>query len=103
MPSFKERFRPSRKYKKNKEAGVTGIDESINSAVASAISTNTSHAPRTGRGSLTTISNATTAMASAAVTAAAAAPTTTGKTIDEHTGSAAFSTYHSYYLIDQCK
>jgi len=28
MPSFKERFRPSRKYNKNKEAGATSIDES---------------------------------------------------------------------------
>ncbi|CAF2506617.1 unnamed protein product [Rotaria sp. Silwood2] len=99
MPSFKERFRPSRKFKKHKEAGVAGTDESNNSVVASTISINTSHIPKTGRASLTTVSIATTAVAAAATTTTA----TTGKTIDEHTGSAAFSTYHSYYLIDQCE
>ncbi len=62
MPSFKERFRSSRKYKKNKEAGATGTDESA--PTASGISTN--------------------------------APTT----IDDHTGSAALSTYSSHYSVD---
>jgi hypothetical protein len=65
MPSFKERFRPSRKYKKNKEAGGTSIDES---AIASGIST----------------TGATT-------------------TIDDSTGSAALSAYHSRYSVDDCK
>jgi hypothetical protein len=62
MPSFKERFRSSRKYKKNKEAGATSIDESA--TTASGMSTN--------------------------------APTT----IDDHTGSAALSTYSSHYSVD---
>jgi hypothetical protein len=34
MPSFKERFRPSRKYKKNKEAGAATTDEPGTSATA---------------------------------------------------------------------
>ncbi|CAF1161309.1 unnamed protein product [Rotaria sordida] len=89
MPSFKERFRPSRKQKKNKEADITSTNESINSSAASAISTNTSHILKTGRASLTTTPTA--------------AATTTGKTIDEHTGSAAFSTYHSHHVVDQLK
>ncbi|CAF0914593.1 unnamed protein product [Rotaria sordida] len=92
MPSFKERFRPSRKQKKNKEADITSTNESINSSAASAISTNTSHILRTGRASLTTTPITPTA-----------ATTTTGKTIDEHTGSAAFSTYHSHHVVDQCE
>ena len=40
MPSFKERFRPSRKYKKTKDAGAINIDE-VTVASASSINTNT--------------------------------------------------------------
>jgi len=65
MPSFKERFRPSRKYKKNKEAGGISIDEST---IASGTS----------------------------ITGATA-------TIEDQTGSAALSTYHSRYTLDDCK
>jgi hypothetical protein len=42
MPSFKERFRPSRKYKKNKEIGATSVDESTASSGASTNITNVS-------------------------------------------------------------
>ena len=82
MPSFKERFRPSRKYKKNKEAGTTGTDDSAPIAVASGTSNNATNTP--------IVSNVATPVA---------APTT----IDEHTGSAALSTYHSHYSNDQCE
>jgi len=44
MPSFKERFRPSRKYKKNKEADSAGLDEPT---TASGISTTTTIASTT--------------------------------------------------------
>ncbi|CAF1057038.1 unnamed protein product [Rotaria sordida] len=40
MPSFKERFRPSRKYKKNKETSSLNTDDSASSTNASGISTN---------------------------------------------------------------
>lgn len=40
MPSFKERFRPSRKYKKAKDASAINIDETT-VASASSINTNT--------------------------------------------------------------
>jgi hypothetical protein len=66
MPSFKERFRPSRKYKKNKEAGAPGTDESATVAVASGTSTNPNNASTTA--------------------GAAAAAASTGTTVDEHTG-----------------
>lgn len=72
MPSFKERFRSSRKYKKNKEAGATDVDESIS---ASGTSTNITNVLATG------VSTAT----------------------DDHTGSAALSTYPSHHLVDYCK
>jgi hypothetical protein len=85
MPSFKERFRPSRKYKKNKEASTAGTDESTPIAVASGISTNTTNVP--------TVSTVTTSVAAS----------TTNTTIDENTGSAALSTYHSHYSNDQCE
>ncbi len=81
MPSFKERFRPSRKYKKNKEAGTAGTDDSTPIAVASGISTNTTNVP----------------------TVSTVAASTTNTTIDENTGSAALSTYHSHYSNDQCE
>jgi hypothetical protein len=86
MPSFKERFRPSRKYKKNKEAGT---DESVPIAVASGTSINATNVPTTGT--------------STVATSVAAAASTTNTTIDEHTGSAALSTYHSHYSNDQCE
>jgi hypothetical protein len=44
MPSFKERFRPSRKYKKNKEAGSASLEEPT---TASGISTTTTIASTT--------------------------------------------------------
>ncbi len=66
MPSFKERFRPSRKYKKNKEAGGNSIDES-------------------------------------AIAATGTSTTGTSTTIDDQTGSAALSTYHSHCSVDYCK
>jgi hypothetical protein len=72
MPSFKERFRPSRKYKTTKEAGTTSIDEST------IIS-----------GTLTNIWSTSTTDAST--------------TMDDNTGSAALSTYHSHYSVDYCK
>jgi hypothetical protein len=90
MPSFKERFRPSRKYKKNKEAAAGSTDESV--TVNSGASPNTTNVPSTSSAPLPT-----------APIAAAAASTTTGTTIDEHTGSAALSTCHSHYSNDQCE
>jgi hypothetical protein len=68
MPSFKERFRSSRKYKKNKEGGTTSGEEPAAAAAASS-------------------SNATNA----------------STTIDDHTGSAALSTYHSPHPVDYGK
>ncbi|CAF3303413.1 unnamed protein product [Rotaria sp. Silwood2] len=44
MPSFKERFRPSRKYKKNKEIGSTNTDDSVSTTTASGTSTSLSTA-----------------------------------------------------------
>ncbi len=85
MPSFKERFRPSRKYKKSKEVGTTGTDESA--IVASGISTNPTHVPTTGTSTATAIT----------------ATTVSATTIDENTGSAALATYHSHYSNDQCE
>jgi hypothetical protein len=85
MPSFKERFRPSRKYKKNKEAGTAGTDDSAPVAVASGTSNNATNTP--------TVSNVATPVA---------APTTS-TTIDDHTGSAALSSYHTHYSNDQCE
>lgn len=99
MPSFKERFRPSRKYKKNKEGGTAGTDESANPAAivnASGTTINTNNVSTTGTSSSILASASSSA-------AAAAAGSTTSTTIDEHTGSAALSTYHSYYSSDQCK
>ncbi len=99
MPSFKERFRPSRKYKKNKEAGAAGTDEAATVAVATGTSTNTNNVPIIGTLPSTTVSTT----SAAAAAAAASTTTTTSTTIDEHTGSAALSTYHSYHLNDQCE
>jgi len=96
MPSFKERFRPSRKYKKNKDAGAAGTDEADAVAVASGTSTYTNNVPITGSLPSTTVSTT-------SAVAAASSSTTTSTTIDEHTGSAALSTYHSYHLNDQCE
>lgn len=39
MPSFKERFRPSRKYKKNKDSNSTNNDETGSTITASGTST----------------------------------------------------------------
>ena len=47
MPSFKERFRSSRKNKKYKEAGALTTDESGTIPTASGTSTNTSNLPTT--------------------------------------------------------
>lgn len=72
MPSFKERFRSSRKSKKIKETGANDPSESIS---ASGTSTNLTNLSIAG------VSTAT----------------------DEHTGSAALSTYSSHYSVDHCK
>jgi hypothetical protein len=47
MPSFKERFRSSRKNKKYKEAGALPIDESSTTPTASGTSTNIPNPPTT--------------------------------------------------------
>ncbi|CAF4062524.1 unnamed protein product [Adineta steineri] len=88
MPSFKERFRPSRKYKKGKEVNASSTDEST--TPTNGTSTNTTNVPATGVAPLPVSS-----------TLVATTTTTTGTTIDEHTGSAALSTYHSHYSADQ--
>ena len=92
MPSFKERFRPSRKLKKSKETSASSVDESSSSV--SGLPTNTSTVSTSGLLLQTSLSSPTTT---------AAAPN--GATIDDHTGSAALSTYHSHYSIDhrECK
>ncbi len=73
MPSFKERFRPSRKYNKNKEAGAaTSIDESTITS-----------------GILTNFTNLSTTNAST--------------TIDDYTGSAAVPSSNTHYSFDYCK
>ena len=87
MPSFKERFRPSRKLKKSKEISASSVDES--SLSTSGIPLNTSTVSTSGFTLQSSLSSPTTT---------AAAPN--GATIDEHTGSAALSTYHSNYSID---
>ena len=87
MPSFKERFRPSRKFKKNKDGTTTNTDDTTTSILASGSSTySTNHASTTNTSS-TLIPTA----------------TVSATTIDEHTGSAALASYHSNYSIDQCE
>ena len=84
MPSFKERFRPSRKYKKNKDATTSNTEDLTTTTLAS---------------------GSTTHGANPSTTSAAIIPTATASamTIDEHTGSAALATYHSNYSMDQCE
>ena len=91
MPSFKERFRSSRKYKKNKETAASGIDEpnSVTSGPPS------SHTPLPTLVAASAASSAVTAVSSATATA-----NSTGATADERTGSVALATYYS---IDQCE
>lgn len=81
MPSFKERFRPSRKSKKNKDTST--IEESTVNNITS--STHLTSIPPTAPIAAATINSA-------------VASTTTGATIDDHTGSAALSTHYS---VDQ--
>ena len=107
MPSFKERFRSSRKYKKNKDGTVpsttpaTTQEDTPVSACASAghqthnpsssSSSSSTHVGHSGIPYLTSIPSA-----SACSTNASA----TGINVDDHTGSAAMSSYHS---MDQCE
>ncbi|CAF0956398.1 unnamed protein product [Adineta steineri] len=54
MPSFKERFRSSRKYKKNKEAGATGTDEVASGGTSTTNTSSTIIDDHTGSGALST-------------------------------------------------
>ena len=94
MPSFKERFRPSRKYKKAKEAGT--------------LSANTDE-PASGLPTNTTIASNIAGMLSPVLAVVASsslstmATTTVVSTADEHADRALFSMHHSHYPIDQCE
>ena len=104
MPSFKERFRSSRKYKKNKDGTVpSSTPATANEDTPVSASGSTGHqlhnppAPSThaGHGGIPYLTSVPSASASSTTTAGA-----TGITIDDHTGSAAMSTYHS---MDPCE
>lgn len=86
MPSFKERFRSSRKYKKNKDATTSNTDDPTTNNLAS--------------GTSTYPTNNTSTTSTSIISSTSTVSTTT---IDEHTGSAALATYHSNYSIDQCE
>ncbi|CAF1625563.1 unnamed protein product [Rotaria magnacalcarata] len=89
MPSFKERFRPSLKYKTSRDTNPSGTNDSPNAAavsVASTASAHNSHVLKTDKTS--------------AIVAAAASTTTAGKTVDEHAGSGTLATYNFPYSTD---
>ena len=92
MPSFKDRLRPSRKYKKNKESGGSGtvVDDPIN--FASVTSTHMNHLPTTVASSaVPTLSN---------IGFTSIISNNSGTTLDDYTGSAALSSYPS---VDLCE
>ena len=95
MPSFKERFRPSRKYKKGKEASGTLSASTDDSA--SATPTNIAIASSIAG----VLSPVLATVASASLSTMAA--TTTCTTTDEHADLVVFSTHHSHYPSDQCE
>lgn len=73
MPSFKERFRPSRKYKKNKDAGATHTDEFNSSTTTTGLST------------------------------CLTATTGASANIDDHNSITSISNHSSHYSVEYCK
>lgn len=91
MPSFKERFRPSRKYKKNKETGaVTGADESISQGSATSLQTNNSSSSVAGA----------IAAILPAMTTLSTLNSSSGAAHDDRSGSLIFSNNHTTDLCE---
>jgi hypothetical protein len=98
MPSFKERFRPSRKYKKTKEAAAlasAGVTDESNTIV-SGILTNSANLPSACAN--TTVSAKVNLVSTPSLPTPISIANASNSTSEEQTGSATSSS--SYHSID---